>query len=549
MARRSIASAGWRAGVLAMLLMSAFMFVARFGLGVPTLPEIFSDTVLFIVPPPVFAALLDALRFAGKPFLLFVLFLGQLGVGAMVGHFIALGSETRWLASDPAAAEHGRAGRRDLLGLGSNVRLSVSASTNEPRRFPITIFRSVLPRSLWTCAALWLVTIAFLMPALGVGFLGALTTAGTLATGVIYTVSYLLYGVGFSWLYSMLARPDYQPAAPILQGRRDLLKRIGWGIAGLSGTAAIAAAFIRVASNGDSPRTAARLPSPITPVGGFYVVNKDLIGVKVNPNDWTLTVVGSKGVAKTYDLDRLKAMPSTDLTTTLTCISNEIGGNLIGTARWTGVRLRDLLGADGVGPRAFSVVASAWDNYADSIPIARALDPNTILAYAIDGAPLPDIHGYPLRLIVPGLYGIKNVKWIKQIDVIDHGFVGYWQARGWTDDATVQTQSQIDVPFDRSVFPRGPIFVGGIAFAGTRGIRKVELSPDGGVSWLLTTLRPAASRLTWVTWSLLWTPTTPGWHRLTVRATDGLGQPQRSDITPPIPDGATGYHAIEVRVG
>jgi len=309
------------------------------------------------------------------------------------------------------------------------------------------------------------------------------------------------------------------------------------------------AAFEWVASNGEAARPAAKLPSPITPVGGFYVVNKDLIGVKIDVNDWMLAVIGSSGESKSYDLDSLKAMPSVDLITTLTCISNEVGGDLIGTARWTGVRLRDLLGADGVGPRAYSAVVSAWDNYADSIPIARALDPNTILAYSIDGAPLPDIHGYPLRLIVPGLYGIKNVKWIKQIEVIDHGFVGYWQARGWTDDATVQTQSQIDVPFDRSVFPRGPIFVGGIAFAGTRGISKVELSPDGGASWLPTTLQPPASRLTWVTWTILWTPATPGLHRLTVRATDGLGQLQRSDVTPPIPDGATGYHFVEVRVG
>ncbi|MGH2460154.1 MAG: molybdopterin-dependent oxidoreductase [Chloroflexota bacterium] len=515
------ASSGWQAGALAMLLMAALMFIARFVLGVPTLPEIFADTVLFLVPAPVFAALLDTLRSAGKPFLLLVLLVGQVGVGALVGQFIAQGA--------------------------SITRRSPTTGS-DPADLRVMIFQSVLKRALWTCAVVWFLTITFLMPALGVGFLGALTAAGTLATGLVYTTSFLTYAVAFSWLYSLLDLPDRALPVSSHQGRREILKRIGWAIAGLSAVGAIAAALDVVGSNGQGIRPTAKLPSPITPVGGFYVVNKDLIGVKVDPDAWSLNVIGG-GVTKTYDLPSLKALPSVDLVTTLTCISNETGGNLIGTARWTGVRLRDLLGAVGVDSLAYSAVISAWDNYADSIPIARALDPRTILAYAIDGAPLPDIHGFPLRMIVPGLYGIKNVKWIKQIEVIDHGFVGYWQARGWTDDATVQTQSQIDLPYDRAVFPGGPILVGGIAFAGARGVSKVELSPDGGTTWLPTTLRPPLSPLTWVTWTVLWTPTTAGWHRLTVRATDGLGQPQRSDVTPPIPDGATGYHSIEVRVG
>ncbi len=511
MSRRAGTSPGWIAGALSMIVMSTAMLAARLVVGVPTLPEMFSDTILYLVPTPVFVALLDTLRSAGKPLLLFVLFLGQLGVGALVGRYLALPTTT-------AVHTHLRS----------------------------DIFRMVLKRALWTCAAIWLLTIAVLMPALGVGFLGALTAAGTLATGVVYSISFLLYAVIFSWLFAELAlpRPTMLPG-----GRRTFLKRVGWGIVGLTGAGAVIAAYGAASSSGQVTRPVARLPSPITPVGGFYVVNKDLIGVKVNPDEWNLTVVGSSGTSRTYDLPTLKAMPSVDLTSTLTCISNEIGGNLIGTARWSGVRLRDLLQEVEIGPRASSVALSAWDNYADSIPIARAMDPATVLAYAMDGAPLPDIHGFPLRLVVPGLYGIKNVKWIKRIEVLDHGFVGYWQARGWTDDATVQTQSQIDVPFDRSIFPRGPVVVGGIAFAGARGISKVELSTDGGATWLPTTLRPTLSRFTWTTWTVLWAPTTPGWYRLTVRATDGQGERQRSDVTPPIPDGATGYHSISVRVG
>lgn len=523
MSEASRAAAGWRAGVAAMLAMSAVMLVGRLSLGVSTLPEIFSDPVLYLIPAPLFAAALDLLRFAGKPFLLLVLFLGQLAVGALVGRYVGVSTK---VGPFPPPGE----GRSD-------------------REASVSILRPVLSRSLWTSTIIWVVTVTFLMPLLGVGFLGALTVAGTLATGLVYLVSFLTYGVCLAWVFSQLILTGKQGAPTVDKRRRAVLRRIGIGIAGLLGSSALVVSLDVVGKSGETTRLPAKLPSPITPVGGFYVVNKDLIGVKVDAQTWNLTVVGNGTGSKTFDLEDLKAMSPIELTTTLTCISNEIGGNLIGTARWTGVPLRDLLRAVGVGPGAYSVVASAWDTYADSIPIAKALDPNTLLVYAIDGKPLSDLHGFPLRMIVPGLYGIKNVKWIKRIEVLDHGFEGYWQARGWTDDATVQTQSQIDVPIDHAVFPSGPVSVGGIAFAGDRGIARVELSPDGGATWLPAMLQPPLSPLTWVTWTTLWTPAAPGWHRLTVRATDGSGQLQRLDVTPPIPDGATGYHSIDVRVG
>src|SRR5579872_7000874 len=158
MSRRAGTSPGWIAGALSMIVMSTTMLAARLVVGVPTLPEMLSDTILYLVPTPVFVALLDTLRSAGKPLLLFVLFLGQLGVGALVGRYLALQTTT-------AVHTHLRS----------------------------DIFRMVLKRALWTCAAIWLLTIAVLMPALGVGFLGALTAAGTLATGVVYSISFLLY--------------------------------------------------------------------------------------------------------------------------------------------------------------------------------------------------------------------------------------------------------------------------------------------------------------------------------------------------------------------
>jgi DMSO/TMAO reductase YedYZ molybdopterin-dependent catalytic subunit len=488
-----------------MLAMSALMLAGRFTLDVPTLPEVFSDTVLFLIPAPIFSAVLDTLSFAGKPLLLFGLFVSQLGVGALVGWYVGVTTP---------------------LGL-----------------------RAVAKRSLLVCAVLWLATVTLLMPVLGVGFLGILTSAGPGATSIVYLVSYATYGLAVAWLYTAQIEAGKPIATFGAGGRRRALGRLSRGVAGLLGIGMSLGALEALATASGATRRPARLPSPITPVRGFYVVSKDLLGVKVDLATWRLVVAGHGAGAKTFDLEDLQAMPRTKIVSTLTCISNEIGGDLLGTARWTGVRLRDLLNLVGVGPRAYAVVVSAWDNYADSIPIARALDPNTLLAYAMDDAPLQDIHGFPLRLVVPGLYGIKNVKWIQRIEVIDHGFVGYWQARGWTDDATVQTQSQIDVPFDHSVFPIGPIQVGGIAFAGRRGISRVELSVDGEKSWISTTLHSPMSPLTWTTWTTVWRPSSPGWYRLTVRATDGLGDVQRADVTPPIPDGATGYHAIQLRVG
>ena len=192
------------------------------------------------------------------------------------------------------------------------------------------------------------------------------------------------------------------------------------------------------------------------------------------------------------------------------------------------------------------IVLRASDGYADSIPLDRALADGTILAYEMNGAPLNSTHGFPLRLIVPGIYGMKNVKWITRIEAVPYDFKGYWQARGWDDRAVYKTMSRIDVP-QKTVTADAAI--AGIAFAGDRSIAKVEVSTDGGKTWEPAQVKPALSPYCWVLWHKDWTGASAGAHILLVRATDAQGIVQTSQHAPPIPDGASGYDSRRVQGG
>jgi hypothetical protein len=192
------------------------------------------------------------------------------------------------------------------------------------------------------------------------------------------------------------------------------------------------------------------------------------------------------------------------------------------------------------------VVFRGRDDYADSIPLAKALAPETALVWAMNGVDLPRSHGYPLRAIVPGRYGIKNVKWLERIELVREDYQGYWQQRDWTDDATVKTSSRIDAPREKGIVPAAEatqIGVAGIAFAGDRGISKVEVSLDDGQTWQEATITDRPSQLSWVIWHLPWQPA-PGTHTLLVRATDGTGALQTAERADPLPDGASGWHEV-----
>ncbi|GIW09580.1 MAG: hypothetical protein KatS3mg061_0637 [Dehalococcoidia bacterium] len=197
---------------------------------------------------------------------------------------------------------------------------------------------------------------------------------------------------------------------------------------------------------------------------------------------------------------------------------------------------------------AVDVVFTCADDYTDSIPLTKAMEPTTLLALEMNGQPLTEKHGAPLRAVVPNIYGMKNAKWIRKIEVVGYDYQGFWQRQGWSDSAIIQTMSRIDYPLSGSTVARGEVEFGGIAFAGARGIRAVELSFDEGKSWQPATLLEEIAPLSWRFWTLRWRLDQSGPLQVLVRATDGTGELQSAQRTDPFPNGATGYHRVFLAV-
>jgi hypothetical protein len=248
-------------------------------------------------------------------------------------------------------------------------------------------------------------------------------------------------------------------------------------------------------------------------------------------------------------LDEIWARPSITQAVTLSCVSNLVGGDLIGSNYWTGLRFKDILTEAGVQPGAQEIAITAADGFYEGLSLEEAMDERTLLVYAMNGDPLTTEHGFPLRLYVPGHYGMKLPKWITQMEVTDHSAAGYWVDRGWSSTAIPQTTSVIDtVAVDKSDLQKtGILPLGGIAWSGERGISKVEVQVDNQ-PWVTADLRnPAISPLTWVQWRYDWKPA-PGSHTVQVRATDGTGALQDPTSSDPAPEGATGIDTVNISI-
>jgi DMSO/TMAO reductase YedYZ molybdopterin-dependent catalytic subunit len=243
----------------------------------------------------------------------------------------------------------------------------------------------------------------------------------------------------------------------------------------------------------------------------------------------------------------LLARPMVERDVTLSCVSNEVGGSLVGNAVWRGARLADLLDEAGVQPGATQLFSTSADGWTCGSPVSAIMDGrDALLAVAMNGEPLPISHGFPVRLVVPGLYGyVSATKWVVDLKLTTFDDVAYWVPRGWAQQAPIKTMSRIDVPRTEQV-PAGTLAVAGVAWAVHRGISKVEVQVDDG-PWQAARLGTVPSDDTWVQWVLEW-DARPGDHVVTVRATDGAGRLQPEEPADPAPDGAQGWHARRFQV-
>lgn len=352
-------------------------------------------------------------------------------------------------------------------------------------------------------------------------------------------------------------------------GRRDFL-RAAAGVSVLAGGMGTVGRFLTAQSQTSASRAAVVLPpaepaAPVppgtsfesvegltplfTPNRDFYRIDTALMPPVVALDDWTLTVHGMVDREVTLDYEDLLRLDQFEADVTIACVSNEVGGGLIGNARWQGVRLADVLDRAGVEPGAGQIVGRSVDGWTAGFPTQMAYDGrDAMIAVGMNGQPLPVDHGFPARLIVPGLYGyVSATKWLEDIELTTwDAFDGYWIPRGWDKEGLIKTQSRIDVPGTNQQVTSGQTVVAGVAWAQQRGIQQVEVSVDDG-PWQPAELAEELNIDTWRQWLFRW-DATPGVHNLRVRATDSDGHTQSAQRVPVAPDGAEGYHTRTVRV-
>jgi DMSO/TMAO reductase YedYZ molybdopterin-dependent catalytic subunit len=349
--------------------------------------------------------------------------------------------------------------------------------------------------------------------------------------------------------------------------RRTVLRSAG-AIAAVGGVVGFGGRWLSLRRSVSADRAAVELPAPASPAPAlpgavdsqlagqarfvtsnddFYRIDTALVVPQVAPNEWRLRIHGRVRKPITLTFDQLLARPMIERYITLACVSNEVGGGLISNARWLGVRVNDLLAEADPEPGADQVVSRSVDGFTAGTPTEVLRDGrDAILAVGMNGVPLPIEHGFPVRMVVPGLYGyVSATKWLAELELTRFDdFDAYWIRRGWAAKAPIKLQSRIDTPVRRA--SAGAVMVGGVAWAQHVGVSAVEVRVDEG-SWQQARLYDVPSADTWVQWTLNWNAT-PGKHTLTVRAVDAAGRPQDETGRPVLPDGATGLHSVEVQV-
>jgi DMSO/TMAO reductase YedYZ molybdopterin-dependent catalytic subunit len=288
----------------------------------------------------------------------------------------------------------------------------------------------------------------------------------------------------------------------------------------------------------------------ITPNDDFYRIDTALSVPQLSRADWRLRIHGMVDHEVTLTFDDLQRFDVVEEIVTLTCVSNPVGGDLVSNAKWTGYRVRDLLAGAGIHPDADMVLSTSIDGFTAGTPVEALTDQReALLAIGMNDAPLPIEHGYPARLVVPGLYGyVSATKWLVDLELTRFDRAeSYWTRLGWSPRGPIKTESRIDVPKSGQVVARGPVNFGGVAWAQQRGIQAVEVQIDDG-PWQQAQLGASYSKDTWRLWSFAWQADEPGSHQIAVRATDGAGAVQTSEQADVVPDGASGWHTVSFTV-
>ena len=508
--------AGLLAGLVAAIAMTAMMLLlARFAVATPLF--IIGDRLSVFISPGPFLSLMG--RIGGYNHL------KQLGVGSTIAGQLLVGAI--------GGAIFGLVMRRD--------------PTRGIALWTVPVF-VVLPTVLFVIS-LW--------PVLGTSYRGFPIDVARIITLVGFGFCLLVFERATVLSFWFLTRaeatiPAKMEFSPVIGRRTFLLGTMGAVIAG--GGAALAKKLWRIATfSYDGTQYKGRVVQAITPNDLFYCVTKYVVDPQVDVGLWHLEITGLVQHRATWRFQDLIALPAVEQETTLMCISNGLDAGLISNAKWKGLPLRDFLTAAGPLPNAARVRLYGVDNYTDTIPLDKAMEPTTLLAYQMNGAPLAHRHGYPLRAIVPGYFGEKHVKWITRIELAESNAKGFYETQGWGPDFIVPTRSRIDAPDHENRFSlvqlTRPIEIRGIAYGGDRGITRVEVSVDDEKNWTNAEIYYSGGKMAWSLWRINWTPAQPGKYVLVARATDGDGDVQEWEEERGWFSGVTGLHKIVVHVG
>ncbi len=506
---------GLLAGALAGVVMTLVMLLLWWLFGIGTPLAILGDRLSVFIPPGPFLGLMG--RVGGYNHM------KQLGVGSIILGQIGVGA------------------------LGGVLYAFALAQVRTPRRLFLSAgFFILLP--MMACAIL-------LGPVLATHYWGFPRWPATFFTVLGFLLAFLAFErtlvLSYGWLRR--ARPTAPPNdaefSPTVGRRAVVLGGLGLLVAG-GATAVLRKLYYKATFSYDGTQYRGAQVEGITPNDKFYCVTKNVVDPQVDESLWRLEVSGLVQNGQSYDFAALKALPAVEQETTLMCISNGLGAGLMSNAKWRGIPLHTFLQSASPLPSATKVRLHGVDNYADTFPLEKAMDPTTLVAYEMNGERLPDRHGFPARIVVPGYFGEKNVKWLTRIELTGDEAEGFYEKQGWGPNFIIPTRSRFDQPDDYAWFsltnsPEG-IPLKGIAFAGNRGVSRVEVSLDGGQSWQGAQITYPGTKLTWVLWRFDWKPAGPGEHKLVVRATDGTGAMQREEKERGQFSGTTGFHQITV---